>query len=221
MTDHPFTRKAAASGIVFVLLLFGALFAPGPPPRASDSAASIAQALADDRGVILGGMWVAGLALIFAIWFFSVVGTWLAKPGGDAERPLAWAAVAGGVTAVLLILVGLLLFYGAAYQVAGDNELAVVRALTDAGNATIEMSKFGVALFIAATSLVGLRLALLPRPLVVFGFASAAITLVSSVPIFAEGSFTEFGGGLDLLGAAPAVLWILCLSAWMTSAAGR
>jgi hypothetical protein len=220
MTDHPYSRRAAASGIVFVLLLFGALFAPGPPPRASDSAATIAQALGDDRGVILGGMWVAGLALVFALWFFSVVGTWLAKAGGDAERTLAWAAAAGGAAAVLLILVGLLLFYGAAYQVAGARELAVVRGLTDAGNASIEMSKFGVTLFITATSLVGLRLSLLPRALAVLGLLSAAIGLVSSVPLFAEGSFTEFGGGLDLLGAAPAILWILCLSAWMTGRAG-
>jgi hypothetical protein len=220
MTDHPYSRPAAASGVVFVLLLFGALFAPGPPPRASDSAASIAQALGDDRGVILGGMWVAGIALVCALWFFSVVGTWLAKAGGDAERALAGAAAAGGVAAVLLVLVGLLLFYGAAYQVAGAKELAVVRGLTDAGNAAIEMSKFGITLFISATSLLGLRLALVPRALAVLGFASAAISLVSSVPLFAEGSFTEFGGGLDLLGAAPAVLWILCLSAWMVRHAG-
>src|SRR4051812_41228424 len=169
MTDHPYSRPAAASGIVFVLLLFGALFAPGPPPRASDSAASIAHALGDDRGVILGGMWVAGIALIFALWFFSVVGTWLASAGGDAERALAWASAAGGVAAVLLVLVGLLLFYGAAYQVAGANELAVVRGLTDAGNASIELSKFGIALFIAATSLLGLRLALMPRSLTALG----------------------------------------------------
>jgi hypothetical protein len=108
--------------------------------------------------------------VVFALWFFSVVGTWLAKAGGDAERTLAWAAAAGGAAAVLLILVGLLLFYGAAYQVAGARELAVVRGLTDAGNASIEMSKFGVT--------------------------------------------------LDLLGAAPAILWILCLSAWMTGRAG-
>ncbi|MEA2440853.1 MAG: hypothetical protein QOH76_2277 [Thermoleophilaceae bacterium] len=220
MTDHPASRPAAASGVVFVLLLFGALFAPGPPPRASDSAASIAQALSEDRGVILGGMWVAGLALVFAIWFFSAVGSWLSQAAGGADRSLASAATAGGVAAVLLVLVGMLFFYGAAYQVADAKELALVRGLTDAGNAAIEMSKFGVTLFIAATSLLALRLSLMPRALALLGPPSAAVSLVSSVPLFAEGSFTEFGGGLDLAGAAPAILWILCLSIWMTIRAG-
>jgi hypothetical protein len=215
MTEHLDSRRAAASGAVFVLLLFGALFAPGPPPRASDSAASIAQALSDDRGVILGGMWVAGIALIFGLWFFSVVGIWLAHARRDTERVLACAATVGGVAAVLLILIGMLFFYGASYQVAGAKELAVVRGLSDAGNAAIELSKFGVTLFVTATSVVGLRLSSMPRPLARAGLASAAISLVSSVPLFAEGPFTEFGGGLDLLGAAPATLWILCLSVWM------
>jgi hypothetical protein len=213
VTDHSYSRAGAWSGVVFMGLLAGALFAPGPPPRASDSAASIAQALSDHRGVILGGTWVAGFALIFALLFFSVVSSWLSA--GGAERPLARAATGGGVVGVLLVLIGLLFFYGAAFQVAGAKEVAVVRGLTDAGNAAIEMSKFGLALFIAGTSTVGLRLGLMPRALAVAGLLSAATSVVSSVPLFAEGSFTEFGGGLDLIGAAPATVWIVCLSVWM------
>lgn len=216
MTDQPYSRAAAASGIVFVLLMLGALFAPGPPPKASDSAASIARSLSDDRGVILVGMWIAGAALVFALWFLSAVAEWLRQAGRDADRPLASAAAAGGAVGVVLVLVGMLFFYGATFEVAGAKQLAVVRGLTDAGNASVEMSKFGIALFVAGASLVGLRGALVPRGLGVAGLGSGALGLASSIPLFAEGSFTQFGGGLDLLGGAPVIVWILCLSAWMT-----
>jgi hypothetical protein len=34
----------------------------------------------------------------------------------------------------------------------------------------------------------------------------------TAIPLFAHGSFTQFGGGLDVLGALPGVIWILALS---------
>jgi hypothetical protein len=36
--------------------------------------------------------------------------------------------------------------------------------------------------------------------------------ITTAIPLIAEGSFTQFGGGLDLLGRAPAFAWILLLS---------
>jgi hypothetical protein len=208
VNERSYSRAAGASGVAFVALMFGALFAPGPPPRASDSAASIAAGLADDRGVILLTTWLAGFGLIAAIWFFAGVARWL----GD-ER--ANAAAAAGVVGVLLVIAGLLLFYGATYEVAGKHQLAVVRGLTDAGNATIEMGKFGIAAFVAAASLLGARRGRMGKSLSRMGLAAAAVALVSTIALFAEGSFTEFGGPLDLLGGAPAIIWLLVLSALM------
>jgi hypothetical protein len=215
VNERSYSRAAGASGLAFVVLMFGALFAPGQPPRASDSAASIAAGLADDRGVILIATWAAGLGLVAAIWFFAGVAGWLASGARQAERALVNGAAAAGVVSVLLTVVGLLLFYGATYEVAGAHELAVVRGLTDAGNATIEMGKFGIAASIAATCLVGLRAGRLGGALARTGLASAAIAIASSIALFAEGSFTEFGGPLDLLGGAPAIVWLLALSVLM------
>jgi hypothetical protein len=42
------------------------------------------------------------------------------------------------------------------------------------------------------------------------------VLVVSAVPLFAEGSFTQFGGGLDVIGAIPGIVWILSLSVMMT-----
>lgn len=215
VSERSHSRAAGASGIAFVALMFGALFAPGQPPRASDSAARIAAALADDRGVILVATWVAGLGLVAAIWFFAGVAGWIGARARPAERSLASGAAASGVIGVLLTVLGLLLFYGATYEVAGRHELAVVRGLTDAGNATIEMGKFGIAAFVAAASLIGARAGRLGSGLARLGLLSATAALVSTIALFAEGSFTEFGGPLDLLGGAPAILWLLALSVLM------
>src|SRR4051794_10707555 len=163
MHERSYSRAAGASGLAFVAAMSVPLFAPGQPPRASDSAASIASGLADDRGVILFATWVGGVGLIAAIWFFYGAAAWLGDASRPTERTLADGAAAAGVAGVLLTVVGLLLFYGASYEVAGGHEVAVVRGLTDAGNATIEMGKFGIAAFIAGTCVIGMRPARLGR----------------------------------------------------------
>jgi hypothetical protein len=215
---RPYSRGAAASGVVFVVLLNGALFAPGAPPKAHDSPAKIASLLADNRSAILAGMFVAGVALLFGLWFFATVATWLRPRVAERDVGLALAAPAGGVLAAAFVLGGMLLFYGAAYQVSAAAQLPVVRGLTDAGNATVEMSKFGVALFVGGVAIVSARAKVLPRWFTRAGLAAATVGIASAIPLFAEGSFTQFGGGLDLVGAAPATMWVLGLSVLM---AGR
>ena len=72
---------------------------------------------------------------------------------------------------------GMLLYYGAAYEVAGQGgtALPVVRALTDAGNASIKLTKFPLAVFILCVSLAACRAKLLPRWFTRAGGASAAV----------------------------------------------
>jgi hypothetical protein len=43
------------------------------------------------------------------------------------------------------------------------------------------------------------------------------VLLASAIPLFAEGSFTQFGGGLDFVGGIPGVIWILVLSLMMAN----
>jgi hypothetical protein len=205
-------RIAWASGAVFVLLLGVALFLPGAPPKANDPASDIAATLLDKRTEILVGMYIAGLALIALLCFASTVRFWLASSAGDRGALLATMAFSGLLSGLLLTLVGMLFFYGAAYKVAGGGELALVRALTDAGNAAIELTKFPFAAFIGAVSIAARDHKLLPGWLTATGSAIAVILVATAIPLIAEGSFTQFGGGLDLLGGAPAFAWILLLS---------
>jgi hypothetical protein len=224
MTQGQPGRIAGASGALFVLLLGLALFLPGAPPKADDPAREIATTLVDKRTEILVGMYIAGLALIALVLFASAVRAWLVSSGGDQSGMLATVALAGALSGVLLAIVGMVFFYGAAYSVAGEGELGLVRALTDAGNAAIEMTKFAFALFIGAVSIAARSQRLLPAWLTATGPATAVILVATAIPLIAEGSFTQFGGGLDLLGATPAFAWILVLSlviVWKSPAESR
>src|SRR3954449_1049171 len=129
MAERGYGRLSAASGIAFVAVLTVALFLPGPPTKASDSAATITGVLADNREAFVVGTYVAGVAIALGIWFFATVLAWLAASADEPGDQLATIALVAGGLALALVAVGMVLFYGAAYKVAGDNELAVARAL--------------------------------------------------------------------------------------------
>lgn len=206
-------QLAASAGLAFVALDALALFLPGRPPKASDSARHLADALAAHRSEVLVGLYLVGLAVIALPFFLGSVRSWLAREGAD-EGP-AIAATGGAIVAVGAQLIGLVLFYGAAFKVAGQGQDAVVRALTDGGNAGIEISKFGFATFIAGVCLAGGDA--LPSALRRSGLVSVAALTVSAVALFSEGRLTQFGGPLDLAGAAPGILWVAALSVVLVS----
>jgi hypothetical protein len=218
MTTAQPTKLSAASGAIFIVAFNLALFDLGAPPKASDTAGEIASLLIHARGRILHGMYLAGLAIMLGIWFFATVRAWL-QTTGSHDTQFAGAACAGGLFAIGLGVFGMLLYYGAAYDVAGQGggALPVVRALTDAGNASIELTKFPLAVFIFCVSLASHRAKLLPLWFTRVGCASAVVLLASAIPLFAEGSFTQFGGGLDVIGGIPGVIWIFVLSLLMIS----
>ncbi|HEY1687791.1 MAG TPA: hypothetical protein VGF95_02900 [Solirubrobacteraceae bacterium] len=218
MTGPLYTRLSAASGALFIVCFNAALFDLGAPPKASDSTREIASLLVRAHGRILHGMYLAGLAIMLGIWFFATVQTWLQQTAGKHSTQHSSAALGSGLLAIGLGVLGMLLFYGATYKIAGQGNAGfpVVRALTDAGNAAIELTKFPLAMFILAVSLAAQRAELLPRWFTRAGAVSVVILIASAIPLFAKGSFTQFGGGLDVIGAIPGVLWIFVLSLMMT-----
>ncbi len=199
------SRTRRGSGAIFAALIGLALFLPGAPPKARDSAGAIAATLADKRPELLAGTYVAGVALLAWLVFLGVAREWLAYTPARATT-----AVAAGVFGVALQLLGLLLFYGATFKVAGEHQDALVRGLTDAGNAAIEMSKFAFAAFIAAVC--HARDPRLPAWLVRFGGVAAATLVLSAVPLVTDARVLQFGGVVDLAGALPGFIWILAFS---------
>ena len=194
---------------MFIGLDAAALFLPGAPPRARDSAAEISAALLAHRSQLLAATYAAGLAVIAYLAFVAALRRFLSREGDDREMA-ATAFIAGGI-ALVLQLTGFALFYGATYKVAAAGQDALVRALTDAGNAALELSKFGFAGFIGCLCLAAP--AGLSRTFRLTGYASAVTLVLSAVSLVSDAPALQFGGPTDLLGGLPAVLWLAWLSA--------
>jgi len=199
------------TGVVGVVLVSVALFLPGPPPKAADTSAQLTTALVSHRHALVGGTLLAGAGFMTLIWFIGVVGCWLQAYARGALTPTPLIAVAGGVIAVTLMFVGMLLFAGVAFRTARMHSAGSVRVAVDTGNMLIEASKYGIAVLITAgcaTPAGGL-----PRWLKVFGVTAAAVAVVSTAPPFLDvGGIGQFGGGIDVFGGIPAFLWLAALS---------
>jgi hypothetical protein len=206
MLEH--RRLAAVGGLAFLLLDAVVLLLPGTPPKASDSARHIADVLASHRSEILVGMYVAGLAVIALAFFLGSLRAWLAR--NRADDGLTAAALGGAMLGMGAQLVGMLMFYGATFKVAGQHQDTLVRALTDGGNAGIEISKFGFAAFVAGVCLASRHV--LPATMYRIGLASVLVLAASAVSLFSEAQLTQLGGGFDLVGSVPAIVWIALLS---------
>ena len=205
-------RLDAAMGIVFVTLVTAALLLPGQPPKAEDTAEAVGALLIEKRSLFLIGGYIAGLSSIAFLWFIAAVRDHLDRRG---ETQLAYAAFAGGIVAVTLMLAGIILIDGVAFVTAGVADPAIVRAANDAGTFALETSKFGFALFILAVSRSARSSDALPRWLARFGMAFVPVLLVSAFALVAEHGIFQFGGVIDLAGGLLPPIWMLALSVVM------
>lgn len=198
-----------------MVLIGVALSLPGEPPRASESAAQIASTVAGHRSEFLVGTYLAGAALIFGAWFFVAVRSWVSEESSGRDETYGGVALAGGLLFLVLTLMGFVLFYGVAFQAATAQDLAVVRALADAGNSAFQIAKFGLATFVIFTSVSTQRDAILPAWFTGAGLAAGLLSILGGISLFATGSATEIGSAFDLLSVVPAVLWMILLSVRM------
>src|SRR5436190_1140496 len=99
------------SGALGLLLIFIALFLPGPPPKTDDTTQQLTRALVDHRSALVYGVLLAGFGVMAMLWFVGVL--------GDALRhsPSSLTAIVGGVVGATLLFIGMLLFAGAAFTV--------------------------------------------------------------------------------------------------------
>jgi hypothetical protein len=213
MGTHRWHTLSGAAGLG---LLFVALFLPGPPPRADDSAAALTANLVEHRTALVDGVLVAGLGVMALLWFLGILGDTLRR-NDDRAPSLALVAVLGGVVGVALTFIGMLVFSGAAFEAAGMGDHALIRAAVDTGNMLIETGKYGFTVLILATCASASRVGLLSRRMVVTGVLAAAVLAISSIPPFlADHGVGQFGGGVDVLGGIPGFLWLVVLSVVMS-----
>src|SRR5690349_17902240 len=96
VNDDGSTRQGwlAAGGAVFIALDAAALFLPGAPPKARDSAGEISAALLAHRSQLLAATYAAGLAVIAYLAFVAALRRFLSREGDDREMA-ATAFIAG------------------------------------------------------------------------------------------------------------------------------
>ena len=206
------TRWQSLTGILGMALLSIALVLPGPPPKASDSAASLQASLVHHRSAFVNGVLLAAVGLMALLWFVGVLtATLRSYELADSARPAI--ALAGGVAGVMLIFVGMVLFSGIAFKVAEMGDHFVVRAAVDTGNMLIEGSKFAFAVLIFATCGPGLMGSRLSPKFVTAGQVAGALLVLSAFPAFlTDRGVGQFGGPIDLGGTVPGFLWLALLS---------
>jgi hypothetical protein len=211
-------RWQSLSGIVGMTLLSIALALPGPPPKASDSAASLRATLVHHRGAFVSGILLAAVGLMALLWFVGVLTSTL-RSHEPADSPRSAIALGGGVAGVLLIFVGMVVFGGAAFRTARMGDQFVVRAAVDTGNMLIEGSKFALAVLIFATCGTGLTGSRLSRRFVTAGRVAGALLVLSAFPAFlTDHGLGQFGGPFDLGGTAPGFVWLALLSVVLAQA---
>jgi hypothetical protein len=213
-------RWDSLSGAGGLIILFVALFLPGPPPKTEDTAAALVANLLSHRAALVDGVLLAAVGLMALLYFFGSLGAGLNR-SDQSGSPLPLAAAIGGVVGVTLMFVGMLLFAGVAFRAASMGDEALVRSVVDTGNMLIETSKYGFAVLILATCASAARSSFLSRRMVVTGVAAGGVLVVSTVPPFlASHGVGQFGGGIDVIGGIPGFIWIVALSVVMVGRRG-
>jgi hypothetical protein len=204
-------QRSAALGAVGIVLLLGALFLPGAPPKTSDSVHHLTELFLDKRRLFLVDTYIAALGALAFLWFLAPLYEFLTRD--DRNRGLATVATVGGAMAMLLVLAGVAITSGLVLNAAGMHDPALIRAFADTTNVLIELSKFGLASLILATVAATAEAELLPRPMRSAGFFASALLILSALPpLLFDRGILQFGGGVEVLAAVPAALWLIWLS---------
>jgi hypothetical protein len=188
MQPDPWQRWSPLSGVAFVLLFLAALGVSGDGP--GDTPEEVARYFADDGNrstEFLVFFLLVGAALAF-LWFLGALRGVLVR----AERdPARWTALAfgAGVASATLLMASASLFLaraGAASQDEFAFDPATANMFSNAAYALLVCSTMSAAILVLATSIIGLRTAILPRWTALAGFVVAAVLLFAFlfVPIF-------------------------------------
>jgi hypothetical protein len=200
MDDKKYEKWAALGGVVFVVLSLIGAFLAGSPPKVSDPDGKIIKFTKDNQDALRVASYLAGLALVFFLFFLGAVGSRLRQAG---SARLAATAVMGGVATASIAAVGFgISGYGALHPLesAGTFRLSTV---------VMGMLAFGAFVFTEATSIVIVRSKFLPAWLGWLGGLSALLWLVGAAAVSTESDTIFAMGFVAFLAWA---LWLLVLS---------
>ena len=212
MDDAKWERWSALGGIIFVVLLLVAGLMPGSPPKTGDSAAKIADFIADKGDRLRWAGYIGALAVVAFFWFLGGVWRVLRRAEGGSPR-LTVVALSGALFAsVMATLGGLGLGVLGITGVAGAGGRSTTRFIYILSTNVAVATVFGMAVFVAAFSAVILRTGFLPKVLGWIG-AVIAVAAIASGGIVASTREVFFDLSFGVFFAFS--LWLLVVSVMM------
>ena len=220
MPNDRWERIAAASGIVFVTLVIIHAIMIGTPPKHDDPAAKVAAYFVDNRTKILTSWYIVGLGMVFFLWFLGSLRQVLAQAEGGTGR-LSSVVFGSGVMLITLLAVHGAVDATLAFNVAGEGNQAVVRALYGLSMMLASgFLSFPDAAFFLAASVVIVRTGVISRWL---GWAALPIGLVQLLgggAILATSGPFAADGAIGYITFITLMLWILAASILMVLGKG-
>jgi hypothetical protein len=200
-------RIAAAMGFAFVGLFVIAFVVAGELPKLGDSSEEVAAFYVDDRGRVITGLIVFGVAAVAFAWFVGAVATTL-RNGGEVRL----GATALGAGAATLSLAFVLLALGGA-EVSGiaaaDPDAArTINILTWAFQVTIS---WPVAAFVLAVGVGAMRTGVFPQWLSWASIVGAAALALGGTA-WARDGFWAPDGAYGFITIVVFLVWMLAAS---------
>jgi hypothetical protein len=216
-------RLAAASGLVFVLMVILSIIVnPEATPDTDAAAGEFLQYVTDEKDKIELSALFGALGAVAWLWFVGVVTAALSRAEtlvrGFAR--VSWVTFAGGLIAVALILVNsaLLLTISATPD---DTDPAVARALIVASQICFVMAAVGFVAMFSSAGILILRSGGLPRWL---GWHGLLTSFLWTLALFAVLAPEDDGGAFEVywpLALLSFLVWVVAASVALVRDVGR
>src|SRR3954452_9015718 len=183
VADSKGRRFDASTGILAVVLWIVGFGLPGAPPKADATNPQIGDFLVNHRSDILASTLLICLGSLVFLWWLGSLRSYLRSAEGGEGR-LSAAAFGGGIAGVALLVAGICVLNGAAFDVAREfNEAAINRALFDVSSFLLAAAAVGFTVTLGAASCSAARSGSLPPWLYWLGSVGAVAQLVTLVSL--------------------------------------
>jgi hypothetical protein len=199
MDEAKFEKWGSLSGLVFVVLAFIGTFIAGSPPEVSDSNAKIIKFVADNQDALKISSYLAGLGILFFLFFLGVVWTRLHRAEGGVGRLAGTSAMAGVATAAIAAAGFGINAYGALHPLESPTTYRLATVV-------FGVLSFAALVFVEAASIVIMRTKFLPAWLGWAGMLSALLWLVGGAAVSTERN------EIFVIGIVAFVVWALWIA---------
>ena len=210
MGEDRWEKLAAATGIVFVVLVVVGSFIAGQPPKAGDPIKKITAFAVDNRSALLLGDYLSAVGVVFALWFFGSLRSYLRSAEGGTGR-LSAVAFGGGLLAGGIALAANAVGNALVVRVTNSSDPGVVGAFFDLSGALFGIIWFPVAAAAEATGIVAVRTGAFPRW---FGWASIGLAL----PLLIAGIGSSTSAGPLAQGGIVQTIALMLFALWVLAA---